>query len=117
LLPNIERRHGDTSAGDAITSRFSTDFKKDWRGTRRPQVYDPRPVDPGDGPGAVLHAMAVVQDNEQDFLTSANVTPNPLERDIEAGLLVNDRSLAQTLASHFQFLIDNGLVMPLPQVT
>ena len=72
--------------------------------------------DPGDAPGAVLHAKAVVHDNEQVFITSANLTPKALERNIEAGLLVRDRALAQALASHFQRLIDTGLVVPLPPV-
>ena len=35
---------------------------------------------------------------------------------METGLLIRDRSLAQTLASHFQRLIDTGLVVPLPAV-
>ena len=61
---------------------------------------------------AVLHAKAVVHDNEQVFITSANLTPKAFERNIEAGLLVRDRSLA----SHFQRLIDTGLVVPLPAV-
>ncbi len=73
-------------------------------------------VDPGDGPGAVLHAKAVVQDNKQVFVTSANLTQNALDRNIEAGLLVHDQLLAQTLASHFQRLIDTGLVVALPAV-
>ena len=117
MLLNIERRHGDTSAADAIAIRFATDFKRNWPGTRRPDIYyDPRSVDTGEGPGAVLHAKAVVHDNEQVFVTSANLTPNALDRNIEAGVLVRDRSLAQTLASHFQRLIDTGLVVPLPPV-
>ena len=114
---NIERRHGDTSAADAIAIRFATDFKRNWPGTRRPDIYyDPRSVDTGEGPGAVLHAKAVVHDNEQVFVTSANLTPKALEWNIEAGLLVRDRALAQALAAHFQRLIDTGLVMPLPAV-
>ena len=76
----------------------------------------PRSVDPGDGPGAVLHAKAVVHDNEQVFVTSANLTPKALDRNSEAGLLVRDRTLAQSLASHFRRLIDTTLVMPLPPV-
>ena len=77
---------------------------------------DPRSVDPGDGPGTVLHAKAVVQDNEQAVVTSANLTPNALDRNIEAGLLVRGRTLAQALASHSQRLIDvdAGVPVPLP---
>ncbi|NBY46513.1 MAG: hypothetical protein EBQ56_01820, partial [Proteobacteria bacterium] len=66
--------------------RFATDFKRNWPGTRRPDAYyDPRSVDQGDGPGAVLHAKAVVHDSELVFVTSANLTPKALERNIEAG--------------------------------
>ena len=72
--------------------------------------------DPGDAPGAVLHAKAVVHDNEQAVVISANLTPKALDRNIEAGVLVRDRSLAQALAAHFQRLIDTGLVVPLPPV-
>ena len=95
MLLNIERRHGDTSAADAIAIRFATDFKRNWPGTRRPDIYyDPRSVDTGDGPGAVLHAMAVVHDIEQVFVTSANLTPNGVERNIEASVLIRERLLA-----------------------
>ena len=85
--------------------------------TLRPDVNDDqRSVDTGDGPGAVLHAKAVVHDNDQVFVTSANLTTNALDRNIEAGVLVRDRSLAQALAAHFQRLIDTSLVVPLPPV-
>ena len=76
----------------------------------------PRAVDTGDGPGAVLHAKAVVHDNELVFVTSANLTPKALVRNIETGLLVRDRALAQTLASYFQRHMETGLVVPLPPV-
>ena len=85
--------------------------------TRVDHVYfDPRSVDTGDGPGAVLHAKAVVHNNEQVFVTSANLTPKARDRNIEAGLLVHDRILAQTLAAHFQRHMETGLVVPLPPV-
>ena len=76
----------------------------------------PRSVDQGDATGAVLHAKAIAQDNEQVFVTSANLTPNALDRNIKAGVLVRDRTLAQALGSHFQRLIDTGLAVPLPPV-
>ncbi len=66
--------------------------------------------------GAVLNAKAVVHDNEQVFVASANLTPNALDQNIEAGLLVRDRSLAQTIASYFQRHMETGLVVPLPPV-
>ena len=114
LLP-LERRRSETSAADAI--RFATDFEWNRPCRRYPDVFfDPRSVDLSDDPGEVLHAKAVVHDNEQGFVTSANLTPQALDVLFEAGFLVRDRSLAQALAAHFQRLIDTSLVVPFPSL-
>ena len=42
-----------------------------------------------------IRAKAVVHDNEQIFVTSANLTPNGVERNIEASVLIRERLLAQ----------------------
>jgi phosphatidylserine/phosphatidylglycerophosphate/cardiolipin synthase-like enzyme len=67
-----------------------------------------------DGPGGVLHAKAVVTDDEAVFVTSANMTEAALERNIELGLLFRDRALAASVSSHFRGLIDRALLHPLP---
>ncbi len=66
------------------------------------------------GPAGVLHAKAVVADDEAVFVTSANLTEAALDRNIEVGLLVRDRALAAAVSSHFRVLIDRGLLRPLP---
>ena len=66
------------------------------------------------GPRGVLHAKAVVIDDEVVFVTSANLTEAALDRNIELGLLVRDRALAANVAMHFQTLIERGLLLPLP---
>jgi len=63
----------------------------------------------------VLHAKTVVHNNEQVFVTSANLTPNDRGRNIETRRFVRDRTLAQTLAKHFKRLTDTGLIVPLPR--
>jgi hypothetical protein len=65
LLLNVQRRRGDTTAAEQLVRRFADQFwKSDWPGTARPRVfYDPRALDP-EGPGGVLHAKAVVADEE-----------------------------------------------------
>lgn len=77
-------------------------------GTRGPRP--PR----ADGPTGVLHAKAIVADDEAVFLTSANLTEAALDRNIELGLLVRDGALALSVTSHFRVLIDRGLLRPLP---
>ena len=114
LLLNIQRRWGDTSAPNELVRRFADRFwGTDWPGASRPAVYyDPRSLEP-DGPSGVLHAKAVVADDEAVFVTSANLTEAALDRNIEVGLLVRDRALAASGSSHFRGLIDRRFLNPL----
>ena len=115
LLLNIDRRRGDTTASDSLVIRFADHFWGEaWPGTARPRVYyDPRSVS-DDGPGGVLHAKAVVADDEAVFVTSANLTEAAFDRNIELGLLVRDRTLAATTVLHFRTLIEHDLLRLLP---
>lgn len=115
ILLNIQRKAGDTSTSEDLVRRFADRFwKTEWPGSSRPTVYyDPRSLEM-DGPAGVLHAKAVVADDETVFVTSANLTEAALERNIEIGLLVRDRALAATVVSHFRGLIDRGLLCPMP---
>jgi phosphatidylserine/phosphatidylglycerophosphate/cardiolipin synthase-like enzyme len=115
LLLNIQRRRADTSGPDQVVRRFTERFwKVDWPGSSRPRVfYDPRALDV-EGPGGVLHAKSVVTDDDAVFVTSANLTEAALDRNIEMGLLVRDRSLAASVTTHFRVLIEQRLLHPLP---
>ena len=115
LLLNIERRRGDTTASESLVRRFADEFwGEEWPGTARPKVYyDPRSLDMG-SPAGVLHAKAVVADEESVFITSANLTEAAQDRNIELGLLVRDRSLAATTVIHFRTLIEKDLLRRLP---
>ena len=115
LLLNIQRKRGDTTAVEQLVRKFTDRFwNTEWPGSSRPTVYyDPRALEL-DGPGGVLHAKAIVADDEAVFVTSANLTEAALDRNIEVGLLVRDRALAATLSSHFRGLIDRELLRPLP---
>jgi phosphatidylserine/phosphatidylglycerophosphate/cardiolipin synthase-like enzyme len=116
LLLNVQRKRGDTTASEHLVRRFADRFwSTDWPGTRRPGVfYHPRALEP-EGPAGVLHAKAVVADDEIVFVTSANLTEAALDRNIEVGLLVRDAALAASMVRHFQVLIDRGLLTPLPE--
>jgi len=115
LLLNIQRKRGDTTAADQLVRKFADRFwDTDWPGVSRPSVfYDPRALEL-EGPAGVLHAKAVVVDDEAVFVTSANLTEAALDRNIEIGLLIRDRAIAANVSSHFRALIDRGLLRPLP---
>jgi len=115
VLLNIQRKRGDTTVAEQLVRRFADRFwNVEWPGSARPRVfYDPRALEP-DGPGGVLHAKAVVSDEDTVFVTSANLTEAALGRNIELGLLVRDRALAGSVVAHFRGLIERGLLHVLP---
>ena len=114
LLLNIHRGHKDTTIAGDVIRRFADRFwSEDWPGTIRPAVfYDPRSVDPE--ARGVLHAKAVVADEERLFITSANFTVAAQDDNIELGLHVRNRSLALGVVRHLQGLIDRGMLSALP---
>ena len=116
LLLNIERKRGDTSSEDNLVRRFADRFwGAGWTRECTPQVYyDPRSIELEEQ-ASVLHAKAVVADDEDVFITSANLTDSALHRNIELGILLRDRALALAVSSHFQGLIDLGHLRPLPE--
>lgn len=116
LLLNLQRKRGDTTSSDQLIRRFADRFwSVEWPGASRPRVFfDPRALDL-EGPGGVLHAKAVVADDEAVFITSANLTEAALLRNIELGLLVRDHSLAVSVSSHFSGLIERELLSALPE--
>jgi phosphatidylserine/phosphatidylglycerophosphate/cardiolipin synthase-like enzyme len=115
LLLNIQRRKTETDSADHLVRRFADRFwGNDWPGKRRPRVwYDPRALDP-DRPSGVLHAKAVICDGAIVFMTSANLTEAAWDRNIELGLLHRDPALAASVLAHYQALIDQGHLLPLP---
>jgi phosphatidylserine/phosphatidylglycerophosphate/cardiolipin synthase-like enzyme len=116
LLLNVQRKPGDTTKASDLVRAFAEKFwAKEWPGERRPQVfYDPRSLAP-DGPEGVLHAKAVVADDEAVFVTSANLTEAAFDRNIEVGMLARDRGLAENLKRHFRILIEKRLLHTMPE--
>jgi phosphatidylserine/phosphatidylglycerophosphate/cardiolipin synthase-like enzyme len=115
LLLNIQRKRGDTTASEQLVRRFADHFwKTDWPGSARPSVfYDPRARET-EGAGGVLHAKAVVADDEAVFITSSNLTEAALDRNIELGVLIRDHAFALAVGGYFRSLIDRVLLKPLP---
>ena len=62
----------------------------------------------------MLHAKAVVADEERLFITSANFTAAAQDDNIELGLHVRNRPLALGVVRHLQGLIDRGMLNALP---
>jgi len=107
LFLNIQRPYKDETPETILLRQFADTFRSEiWPGDRLPEVfYDPRALEIGPGPKACLHAKVVVVDDERVFISSANFTEAAHERNIEAGALVDDASLARSLKSQFETLV------------
>jgi cardiolipin synthase A/B len=57
-----------------------------------------------------VHAKVAVVDGTRAFITSANLTGHALEKNMEAGVLVNGGPVPKTLIAHLQALIDVGII-------
>ena len=57
-----------------------------------------------------VHAKLAVIDASRAFITSANLTGHALDKNIEAGVLINGGPVPKTLSDHLQALIDVGVL-------
>lgn len=108
VFVNVHRKHLDDTPADVLVREFATHIRDDvWPGKRLPEVfYDPRSLEKDGHKRAVLHAKAVVVDGRFTLLTSANFTEAAQERNIEAGVLIDDVRLAARVTRQFDHFVD-----------
>lgn len=100
LLEASTSHGGSLSVDPAATMRASVPAAEifTWREKAEPFV---------DGK---VHAKVAVVDSRRAFITSANLTGHALEKNMEAGVLVNGGTVPKALGDHLQALIDVGVV-------
>lgn len=118
IFANVERKDPpDHSHRDAafFVNRFRSHFATHlWPGKRLPDLfYDPRSLHRDPTQRAILHAKCVIVDDAQVFLTSANFTQAGQQRNLEAGLLLQDPTLARDLAAQFDALARASILLPI----
>ena len=121
LFINVGRRwiNGVLDSRDdaVIIDEFTRRLIARWPGTRLPRVYyDPRALQKARGPRACLHAKVVVIDHKKVLVTSANLTEAAHERNIEAGVLIDDADIAKAFERQFRSLVDARALVPLPEL-
>jgi phosphatidylserine/phosphatidylglycerophosphate/cardiolipin synthase-like enzyme len=76
-------------------------------------LYDLRSLEASGKTRACLHAKCVVVDEEYSLVTSANFTEAAHERNIEAGVMLKDQSIAEALINQFETLATRKFLLPL----
>lgn len=113
LFMDIEGEAQTREGADAFaTAQIDRFFQDVWKfGLPKPDVYyDPRTAAPGP-PWASLHAKCVIIDDVKSFITSANFTDRGQNRNIEAGVLIEDAGFSEQLAGHWRQLVSERLVL------
>ena len=116
IFVDIDGSTSDPAQADAFAGTFIDGWlRRIWTfGPPKPDVYyDPRTAISGNIPGhewATLHARCIVVDEERSLITSANFTDRAQTRNIEAGVLIEDKGFAEELAGHWRQLVNEGLV-------
>jgi len=116
MFVDIDGSTTDPAQADAFAGAFiDAWFRRVWTfGLPKPDIfYDPRTAISGHIPGhewATLHAKCIVIDDARAFITSANFTDRAQTRNIEAGVLIEDKGFSEELAGHWRQLVNEGLV-------
>lgn len=116
MFLNVPRDDVDRASNDEILHSFYLKFKnKHWPWAKYPQVfYDPRALDTTFSKRSSLHAKCLVVDRVKCFVGSANFTESGQARNIEVGVLIEDRNLASSLHDQFESLVTHGLLRSIP---
>lgn len=111
---NLAREYGDDRPAATILVEHVRRLREKvltWE--PRPAVfYDRRALEPGHGPRACLHAKVIVRDETQTLITSANLTEAAQERNVEAGVLIDDAAFARGVVGQFERLVGAGFLVP-----
>jgi phosphatidylserine/phosphatidylglycerophosphate/cardiolipin synthase-like enzyme len=110
MFLNIKRSHGSQKSDIAVIQEFAQTFQhRIWLGNRLPEVfYDPRSLTQTKGVKSCLHAKCVIVDDRFLFVTSANFTEAAHERNLEAGVLLDNSSAAKGMKLQFERLVQAG---------
>src|SRR6478736_1029403 len=108
VFANIHRKYLDETPSAQLIRDFTTLVRDHiWPGQRLPEVfYDPRSLETDAQRRAVLHAKAVGIDGRWTLLTSANFTEAAQERNIEAGVVIDDTRLAERVERQFDQFVE-----------
>lgn len=115
---NVKRewKHGrpDSRTDGELLREFADRFRDQiWPGRRMPELYyDPRSLTVGGATRACLHAKCIIVDDEHVLITSANFTEAAHERNIEAGVRLDDKQIAEALRIQFESLVERDLLLP-----
>ena len=117
IILNIQRPYQSHQSITTCLREFAENFRHHlWLGNRLPEVfYDARSfTEETEYTRFCLHAKFIVADCQKIFLTSANFTEAAHQRNIEAGLIFEDKAVANKIISQVDLLINEKILVKVP---
>ncbi len=110
IVVNVHPKRGRSAA--TIIGEFAAEFcRTNWPFHPLPEVYyDPSSLQGPKSGLASVHAKLIVVDRRWVYLGSANFTQAEFQRNLEAGIRMRDRRLAEVLVTYFDRLIQGGVL-------
>jgi phosphatidylserine/phosphatidylglycerophosphate/cardiolipin synthase-like enzyme len=106
ILDLTHKRGPEKRPYAAVAPSFIQHFKEhQWAGERLPEIWDYREGFENTDAG-VMHAKVIVVDRKTALVTSANFTEAAQDRNIEAGVLIQNAHFSGRLQSYFESLIE-----------
>lgn len=113
---HLSRAYGDDRPADLLLREHGARLRAEvfpW--DRPPRVLtDRRALAPGGGPRASLHAKVIVRDQRETLITSANLTEAAQERNVEAGVRIDDAGFARRVVGQFERLERERVLVEVP---
>ena len=113
MFLNIQRPPGNSDSERELVDSFLGRLKREqWpQSAPLPAIYYfPASLDHCSATRASLHAKCIVADRAIAWISSANFTAAAHKRNIEVGVLLRMKSIAQRLAAHFDFLKEKKIL-------
>lgn len=108
IFVDVERAEPGQDPGRVAAIAIERFYTRNWPfGHPRPRIYyDPDTVAPG--AQTSLHAKCLVVDRRYALVSSANFTDRGLNRNLEAGVLIEDPTFARRLSEQWLALVASG---------
>jgi phosphatidylserine/phosphatidylglycerophosphate/cardiolipin synthase-like enzyme len=118
FLVNVHRKYQDETPSSTLLRQFAQRWRdRGWPGRRLPELfYDPRSLEMDPQKRAVMHAKVLVVDGRWALVSSANFTEAAQERNMEAGVLVEDVRFSERVERQFSELVEEGIFRRVPGV-
>jgi phosphatidylserine/phosphatidylglycerophosphate/cardiolipin synthase-like enzyme len=113
IIVNIHPERGRTS--ELTIRQYADNFlRSSWPFHPRPEIYYlPASLEIQGSRRASVHAKLIVADQRTIYLGSANFTTAAFQRNIEAGVRLEDAALGRQLTSYFDQMILSSVLSPL----